>query len=72
MLDSLFTNCDKETEAVIHGIYQRDTENKRIIMSICQRKTGGKDCELFAIALTVALVFNKHPSILKFNQQKMS
>ena len=71
MLDSLFTNCDEETEAVIRGLYQHDTENIRIIMSICQRKTDGKDCGLFAIAFTVALVFNKHPSILKFNQQKM-
>ena len=71
MLDSLFTNCEEETEAVIRGLYQRDKENIRIIMSICERQTGGKDCGLFAIAFAVALVFNKHPSKLKFNQQKM-
>ena len=71
VLDSLFTNCDKETEAVIRGLYQRDTENIRIIMSRCQKQTGGKDCGLFAIAFAVALVFNKRPSTLKFNQQKM-
>ena len=70
-LDSLFTNCDKETETVIRGLYQRDIEYIRIIMSRCQKQTGGKDCGLFAIAFAVALVFNKCPSILKFNQQKM-
>ena len=38
MLDSLFANCDKETEAVIHNLYQYDAKNTRIIMSRCQNK----------------------------------
>ena len=71
VFDSLFTNCDKETEAVIRGLYQRETENIRIIMSRCQKQTSGSDCGLFAIAFAMALVFNEHPSKLKFNQQKM-
>ena len=71
VFDSVFTNCDKETEAVIYSLYQRDTENIRIIMSRCQKQIGGKDCGLFAIAFAVALVFNKCPSKLKFMQQKM-
>ena len=71
MLDSVFTNCDKETEAVIRGLYQRETENIRIIMSSCQKQIGRKDCGLFAIAFAVVLVFNKRPSKLKFMQQKM-
>ena len=40
-------------------------------MSRCQKQTDGKDCGLFAVASAVALVSNKHPSIPKFNQQKM-
>jgi len=40
-------------------------------MSRCQKQTGGMDCGLFAIAFAVALMFNLHPSKLKFNQQKM-
>ena len=71
VLDSLFTNCDRKTKAIICGLYQRDTENIRIIVSRCQKQTGKKDCGLFAIAFAMALVFNKNPSILKFNQQKM-
>ena len=58
VLDSVFTNCDKETEAIVRGLYQRDIENIRIIMSRCQKQIGGKDCGLFAIAFAVALVFN--------------
>ena len=68
---SLFTNCDKESEAVIRGLYQGDTENLKIIMSRCQKQNGGKDCGLFAIAFAVALVFNQPTSKLKFSQQKM-
>lgn len=72
VFDSLFKNCDKETEAVIRRLYQRDTENIRIIMSRCQKQIGSKDCGLFAIAFAVALVFNQHTtSKLKFNQPKM-
>ena len=40
-------------------------------MSKFQKQSGGKDCGLFAIAFTVALVFNNQPSKLKFNQQQM-
>ena len=71
VLDSLFTNWDKETEAIICGLYQCDTDNITIIMRRCQKQASGKDYGLCALAFTVALVFNKHPSILKFNQQKI-
>ena len=71
MFDSLFADCDKETEAVIHSLYQYDTEKIKIIMSRCQKQSSKKDCGLFAIAFAVALIFNNQPSKLKFNQQKM-
>ena len=71
MFDSLFSNCDKETEAVIHSLYQCDTEKIKIITSRCQKQSGEKDCGLFAITFAVALIFNNQPSKLKFNQQKM-
>ena len=58
MFDSLFANCDKETEAVIHSLYQCDTEKIKIIMSRCQKQSGEKHCGLFAIAFTVALIFH--------------
>ena len=71
VFDSVFTNCDKETEVLIRGLYQHKSKNTKIIMSRCQKQTGGMDCGLFAIAFAVALVFNLRPSKLKFNQQKM-
>ena len=66
---SLFTFCNKETVGIIYDFYQRGTEKLTITMSRCQKQTGGKDCELFAIAF--ALVFNLNASNLKFRQQMM-
>ena len=40
VFDSLFADCDKETEAVIHSLYQCDTEKIKIIMSRCQKQSG--------------------------------
>ena len=53
---------------VIRGLYYSKI---KIIVSRCQKQAGGKDCGLYAIAFAVTLVFNLHPSKLKFNQQKM-
>ena len=71
VFDSLFADCDKETEAVIHSLYQCHTEKIKIILSRCQKQSSEKDCGLFAIAFAVALILNNQPSKLKFNQQKM-
>ena len=70
MFDSLSpTVTNRLRQLVVHSLYQCDTEN--IIMSKCKKQSGGKDCGLFAITFTVALVFNNQPSKLKFNQQQM-
>ena len=58
IFDSLFTFCDKETRGIIYEFYQRGTEKLTITMSQCRKQTGRKDCDLFAIAFAVALLFN--------------
>lgn len=71
VFDSTFTYCDKETVAIIHNLYQRDSEKLTITMCRCQKQRGGKDCGLFSIAFAVALVFNLSLSKLKFHQERM-
>lgn len=72
VFDSAFSYCDKETVKVIHNLFCTSTSNKLILtMSHCPKQKGEKDCGLFSIAFTIAIVFGLHLGKLKFDQDMM-
>ena len=55
IFDSLYTFCDKETEATTNNLFQWDSKKVSVMFSRCQKQIGGVDCGLFAIAFATAL-----------------
>ena len=43
----------------------------KIVMPTVQKQVGSKDCGLFAIAISMALMLNVPPSTKEFNQSFM-
>ena len=72
VFDSLYTFCDKETEATINNLFQWDSKRVSVTFSWCQKQIGGVDCGLFAIAFATALAYSKQASKMKFVQEELS
>ena len=66
--DSLYSHVNGKTKAVIVNLF--GTGKCMDVVEI-RKQEGGKDCDLFAIAIATALLFGKDPSMLQFNQSDM-
>ena len=70
LYDSAFSNVSDGTWKVIQNLFQA-TNSTAIKMVDMQKQTGGNDCGLFAIAVTVTLLHKCNVSNTKFVQDKM-
>ena len=70
LYDSVFSNVSDGTWKVIQNLFQA-TNSTPINMVDMQKQTGGNDCGLFAIAVTVTLLHKCNVSSTKFVQDKM-
>lgn len=66
--DSLYTSIDFDTLSLLKKWFGVNVNVKLPSMQI---QVGATDCGLFAIAVLVALLHNKDPSTIKFNQSLM-
>ena len=71
VFDSLYTFCDKETEAIINNLFQWNSKKVSVTFFRCQKQVGGADCGLFAIAFATALVYGKQASKMRFVQEQL-
>ena len=58
--DSVYRAIDRTTRNIISNLSQT---------SSWLRATGGKDCGMYAIAISTALAFCHDPSVIRFDQQ---
>ena len=65
LYDSVFSNVSDGTWKVIQNLFQA-TNSTAISMVDMQKQTGGNDCGLFAIAVTVTLLHKCNVSSTKF------
>ena len=70
--DSVYSSLDRETEDVVHNLFQAAKSLPiKIEMRSCQKQAGGTDCGLFSIAFITAIAYNEDPSKIKFCQMEM-
>ena len=69
--DSLFYNCDNETEHVIANLFQCGPNKVTVKVAYSQKQSGSSDCGVYAIAFATAVVNGLNPSRLKFKQEVM-
>ena len=72
MFDSLFYNCDEETEYIIANLFQCGSKNLRIKIARSQKQKGGSDCGIYAIAFATAVAHGINPGKLKLKQEDMN
>ena len=66
VFDSVYSSLDRETEDVVHNLFQTAKSLPiKIEMSSCQKQAGGTDCGLFSITAIA------DPSKIKFCQMEM-
>ena len=68
LYDSIYFNVHHKNEKIVKKIFGTCSITK---MMNVQKQVGIHDCGLFAIAVATALVHDKDPSRLLFNQSKM-
>lgn len=66
--DSVYRTLDRETLNIISNIF--NGSNAKELVPI-HRQTGGRDCGVYAIAISTALAFSHDPSKIRFNQPAM-
>jgi len=71
VFDSMFYNCDQETEDVIANLFQCGSKNIRVKVARSQKQKGGSDCGVYAIAFATAAASGINPSKLKLKQESM-
>ena len=69
--DSIFYNCDQETEVIIANLFQCSPKKVRVKVARSQKQKGGSDCGVYAIAFAVAAALGINPSKLKLRQESM-
>ena len=69
--DSLFYNCDNETEHVIANLFQCGPNKVTVKLAHSQKQSDSSDCGVYAIAFATAVVNGLNPSRLRFKQEVM-
>ena len=69
--DSLFYNCDEETECIITNLFQCGSKKIRVKVARSQKQKGATDCGVYAIAFATAIAHGINPSKLKLKQGDM-
>ena len=66
--DSIYRTLDRTTKNIISNLFPCSSSIELVKIN---RQTGGKDCGLYAIAVSTALAFHHDPSAIKFDQSSM-
>ena len=67
MYDSLYCNCDEETECLVANLFQHASKKLQVKVACSPKQKGGSDCGVYAIAFATVLVFEINPSKLRLN-----
>ena len=67
--DSLYSTLDEDTKKIILNLFEKSRSN--MIHVNVQKQSGIKDCGLFAIAMSTALLFNIDVTAIYFHQLEM-
>lgn len=65
LYDSVYRTVDRNTNKIIKNLFPSSPSIELVRIN---GQTGGKDCGVFAIALSTAILNGKDPSSIKFNQ----
>lgn len=66
--DSVYRTIDRTTRSIISNLFQSSSSTELVKIN---RQTGGRDCGVYAIAISTALAFHHDPSLIKFDQPAM-
>ena len=66
--DSVYRTLDRATKSIISNLFQTSTSTELVLIN---RQTGGRDCAVYAIAISTALSFRQDPTAIKFDQPAM-
>ena len=66
--DSIYRTLDRETLDIISNVFHLSTAIELVPI---HRQIGGRDCGVYAIAISTALAFGHDPSQITFTQSAM-
>ncbi len=66
--DSVYRTLDRTSKSIISNLFQTSTSTDLVQI---HRQIGGRDCGVYAIAISTALAFREDPAGIKFDQPAM-